>query len=111
VVAVDPSLRHKVLDSGQADVSIVYTTDGQLAQGKETLLQDDKHMFPPYNATLVFRDAALNKLGPDVQKTIALVQKGLTTQAMQELNSRVDIDKQTPAQVAKAYLTESGYIK
>jgi len=111
VTAVDPSLRHKVLDSGQADVSIVYTTDGQIAQGKEALLEDDKHMFPPYNVTLVFKDAALKKLGPDAQKTVALVQKGLTTEAMQELNSRVDIDKQTPAAVAKAYLTESGYIK
>lgn len=111
VVAVDPGLRHKVLDSGQADVSIVYTTDGQIAQGKETLLEDDQHMFPPYNITLVFKDSTLQKLGPDAQKTIELVQKGLTTEAMQELNSRVDIDKQTPAQVAKDYLTESGYLK
>jgi glycine betaine/choline ABC-type transport system substrate-binding protein len=110
-VPVDPSLRHKVLDSGQADTAIVFTTDGQLAQGKELLLQDDKHMFPPYNVTLVFKDATLKKLGPDAQKTIALVQKGLTTEAMQELNSRVDIDKQTPAAVAKAYLKESGYIQ
>jgi len=110
-VPVDPSLRHKVLDSGQADVSIVFTTDGQIAQGKELLLQDDKHLFPPYNATLVFKDATLKKLGPDAQKTVALVQKGLTTQAMQELNSRVDIDKQTPAAVAKEYLKESGYTK
>src|SRR3954452_25121398 len=111
VSAVHPSLRHTVLTNGKADVSIVYTTDGQLAQGKEKLLQDDKHMFPPYNVTLVFKKSALDKLGPDAQKTIALVQKGLTTEAMQELNSRVDIDKQTPAQVAKDYLTESGYIK
>jgi glycine betaine/choline ABC-type transport system substrate-binding protein len=110
-VPVDPSLRHKVLDSGQADVSIVYTTDGQIAQGKEQLLQDDKQMFPPYNATLVFRKAALDKLGPDAQKTIELVQKGLTTTVMQELNSRVDIDKQTPAAVAAAYLKEGGYLK
>jgi len=110
-VPVDPSLRHKVLDSGQADTSIIYTTDGQIAQGKELLLQDDKHLFPPYNATLVFKDATLKKLGPDAQKTVVLVQKGLTTQAMQELNSRVDIDKQTPAAVAKEYLKESGYIK
>src|SRR4051794_303129 len=110
-VPVDIGLLHKVLDSGQADTSIVFTTDGQLAQGKELLLQDDKHMFPPYNVTLVFRGAALQKLGPDAQKTIALVQKGLTTQAMQELNSRVSIDKQTPAKVAHDYLTESGYLK
>src|SRR3954466_16110928 len=111
VSAVDPSLRHTVLDKKKAYVSIVYTTDGQLAQGKEKLLEDDKHMFPPYNVTLVFKKAALNELGPDAQKTIALVQKGLTTEAMQELNSRVDIDKQTPAQVAKDYLKESGYTK
>jgi glycine betaine/choline ABC-type transport system substrate-binding protein len=30
---------------------------------------------------------------------------------MQELNSRVAIDKQTPAAVAHEYLTESGYLK
>jgi glycine betaine/choline ABC-type transport system substrate-binding protein len=111
VSAVDPSLRHTVLEKKKADVSIVFTTDGQLAQGKEKLLEDDQHMFPPYNVTLVFKKAALDKLGPDAEKTIALVQKGLTTEAMQELNSRVDIDKQTPAAVAKAYLTESGYLK
>ena len=110
-VPVDIGLLHKVLDSGQADAAVVFTTDGQLAQGKELLLQDDKHMFPPYNVTLVFRDAVLKKLGPDAEKTIALVQKGLTTEAMQELNSRVSIDKQTPAQVAHDYLKESGYIK
>jgi glycine betaine/choline ABC-type transport system substrate-binding protein len=111
VVPVDPSLRYSVLTSKKAQVGIVFTTDGQLAQGKVALIQDDKRLFPPYNVTLVFRKDALDKLGPDAQKTIELVQKGLTTEAMQELNSRVDIDKQTPAAVAKAYLTESGYIK
>jgi glycine betaine/choline ABC-type transport system substrate-binding protein len=111
VIPVDPSLRYSVLEKKKADVGIVFTTDGQLAQGKVALIEDDMHMFPPYNVTLVFKKDALDKLGPDAQKTIALVQKGLTTEAMQELNSRVDIDKQTPAAVAKEYLTESGYIK
>jgi glycine betaine/choline ABC-type transport system substrate-binding protein len=111
VTAVDPSLRHTVLTTKKADVSIVYTTDGQLAQGKELLLKDDKHLFPPYNVTLVFKTDKLSALGPDAQKTIELVQTGLTTEAMQELNSRVDIDKQTPKQVAADYLKESGYLK
>ena len=111
VIPVDPSLRYSVLEKKKADVGIVFTTDGQLAQGKVKLLEDDQHMFPPYNVTLVFKKDVLDKLGPDARKTIALVQQGLTTEAMQELNSRVDIDKQTPAAVAKAYLTESGYLK
>lgn len=111
VVPVDPALRHKVLEKKQADVGIVFSTDGQIAQGKELVLQDDKKLFPPYNVTLVFNPAKLSELGPDARETIALVQKGLTTEAMQELNSRVDIDKQTPKKVAHDYLVESGYLK
>jgi glycine betaine/choline ABC-type transport system substrate-binding protein len=108
---VDPSLRHEVLQKGQADASFVFTTDGQIKANKEVLLTDPKNIFPPYNITLVVRDQTVQKAGPDFAKTIALVQKGMTTQVMQELNSRVDLDKQKPAAVAKQYLTESGYLK
>ena len=34
--------------------------------------------------------------------------KGLTDEVMQELNARVDLDKQTPEDVAGQYLEESG---
>ena len=108
---VDPSLRHEVLQKGQADASFVFTTDGQIKANKEVLLTDPKNIFPPYNITLVVRDQTVQKAGPDFAKTIALVQKGMTTQVMQELNSRVDLDKQKPAAVARQYLTESGYLK
>jgi glycine betaine/choline ABC-type transport system substrate-binding protein len=72
---------------------------------------DDKHIFPPYNATFVIRNAALKKLGPDVRKVIVQVQKGMTTRVMQELNSRVDIDKQEPKDVAAQYLKETGLVQ
>ena len=42
---------------------------------------------------------------------IEKVQKGLTLPVMQELNARVDIDKQEPAAVATEYLKEDGYIQ
>ena len=38
-----------MLQSGRADVSIVFTTDPQITRNKEVLLEDDKGMFPPYN--------------------------------------------------------------
>ena len=34
---------------------------------------------------------------------------GLTVEVMQELNARVDIDKEKPADVAADYLKEAGY--
>jgi osmoprotectant transport system substrate-binding protein len=107
-VAID--LRHEVLKKGQADVSIVFTTDPQNKREGFVLLEDDKGMFPPYNSTLVVRNDVIEKAGPDFAKTVDMVSKGLTDEVMQELNARVDIDKSTPKDVAGQYLTESGLI-
>jgi osmoprotectant transport system substrate-binding protein len=110
-VPVAPDQRHEVLSSGRADVSIVFTTDPQIKRNKEVLLEDDKGMFPPYNSTLVMKQATADKVGPDFAKTLDLIQKPLTDDAMQELDARVDIDKKDPAEVAKEYLQETGLVK
>ena len=52
----------------------------------------------------------METLGPDGQKVIEDVQKPLTEKVMQELNARVDVDKQKPEEVAKAYLESAGFI-
>ncbi|HEY5142393.1 MAG TPA: glycine betaine ABC transporter substrate-binding protein [Solirubrobacteraceae bacterium] len=108
---IDIALREEVLTKGQSDVGLVFTTDGAIKKNNLVLLNDDKKLFPPYNVTLIARNPAVSKAGPDFQKTIALVNKGLTTPVMQELNARVDLDKQSPAAVAAQYLKESGYIR
>jgi glycine betaine/choline ABC-type transport system substrate-binding protein len=108
-VAID--LRHEVLEKGQADVSIVFTTDPQNERNKVVLLEDDKNMFPPYNSTLLVRDETVREAGPDLEKTVVKVNEGLTDEVMQELNARVDLDKKTPQQVASEYLKESGLVE
>jgi osmoprotectant transport system substrate-binding protein len=110
-VPVAPDQRHEVLQSGRADVSIVFTTDPQIKRNKEVLLNDDKGMFPPYNSTLVMKQATATKAGADLPKVLDLIQKPLTDDAMQELDARVDIDKKQPAEVAKEYLRETGLVK
>jgi glycine betaine/choline ABC-type transport system substrate-binding protein/ABC-type proline/glycine betaine transport system permease subunit len=109
-IPVDLAKRHEVLTNGQADVSLVFTTDGQIKADKLQLLGDDKKMFPPYNVSFLVRQSVL-KSHPGMDKVIELVDQGLTTPVMQELNSRVDLDKQKPADVAREYLKEDGYIK
>ncbi len=103
--------RHEVLQSGRADVSIVFTTDPQVKRNGEVLLKDDKGMFPPYNSTLIMKDATAQKAGADLATTIDALQKPLTDDAMQELDARVDLDKKEPAEVAKEYLSETGLVK
>jgi glycine betaine/choline ABC-type transport system substrate-binding protein len=107
---VSSEQKYQVLDSGDADVAFIFTTDGDLASGKYVILDDDKKFFPPYNVTFNVRDEAMKNLGPEGQKVIEDVQKPLTEKVMQELNARVDIDKQKPADAAKAYLQSAGFI-
>jgi glycine betaine/choline ABC-type transport system substrate-binding protein/ABC-type proline/glycine betaine transport system permease subunit len=109
--SVDLAKRHEVLKNGQADVSLVFTTDGQIKADNLVLLKDDKSLFPPYNATLIAKTSVADAAGPDFKKTVDLVTGGLTTEVMQELNSRVDLDKETPAKVASEYLHEAGYLQ
>jgi len=102
--------KYQVLDSGDADVAFIFTTDGDLASGKYAILEDDKKFFPPYNITFAIRNEALDTIGPEGQKVIEDVQKPLTEDVMQELNARVDVDKQKPEEVAKAYLESAGFL-
>jgi osmoprotectant transport system substrate-binding protein len=110
-VPVDIALRHEVLSKGQADVSIVFTTDPQNKREGFVLLDDDKGMFPPYNSTLVVANDVLEQAGPDLANVVEQVNKGLTDEVMQELNARVDLDKETPEAVAGDYLKESGLVQ
>jgi osmoprotectant transport system substrate-binding protein len=105
-VPVNIDQRHEVLTKGQADLSIVFTTDAQIKRNKEVLLEDDKGMFPPYNSTFLVRDEVAKEAGPDLAKVVEQVNENLTADVMQELNARVDIDKDTPEQAALAYLKQ-----
>ena len=55
--------RHSVLTSGKADVSIVFSTDGQITTEDLLVLEDDKKLFPPYNVSLVVNDKARRRRG------------------------------------------------
>lgn len=109
---VDISLRYTVLEKGQADLSILFTTDPQLSAEKDkfVILEDDKHVFPAGNIIFVTKRSVAEEAGPDYEKTILQVQEGLTLKVMQELDARVELEKQTPKAAAKAYLESAGYI-
>ncbi len=108
---VDIGLRYTVLDKGQADLSILFTTDAQLAAEKDkyVILEDDKEVFPAGNVIWVTTPEVVEEAGPDYEKTIVQVQEGLTLKVMQELDARVELEKEPAAKVAGEYLEEAGY--
>jgi osmoprotectant transport system substrate-binding protein len=109
---VDIGLRYEVLDKGDADLSIIFTTDAQLFTSDDYVtLEDDKGVLPAGNVIFIASKQAADAAGPDFGDTIEKVQGNLSLEVMQELNARVDIDKEKPAQAAQEYLQEFGYIE
>ncbi len=109
---VDIGLRYDVLDKGDADLSILFTTDAQLfTSDKYTILEDDKGVLPAGNVIFIASQQAADEAGPDFGTTIEKVQENLSLEVMQELNARVDIDKEKPEQAAQEYLQQFGYVE
>jgi osmoprotectant transport system substrate-binding protein len=109
---VDIGLRYTVLEKGQADLSILFTTDPQLSaeSDKFVILEDDKEVFPAGNVIFVTAKKVAEEAGPDYEKTILQVQEGLDLKVVQELDARVELEKETPKEAAKAYLESAGYV-
>lgn len=95
-------LKYEVLRNDEADVAPVYTTEGQLVDDAFTLLEDDKHVWPPYNVAPVVRGEVLDA-NPDIEDVLNAVSKQLTTKGLTELNAKVDIDKQDYEDVAAEF--------
>jgi glycine betaine/choline ABC-type transport system substrate-binding protein len=104
--------RYRVLDTGQADLSILFTTDAQLfVSDNYVILDDDLGVLPAGNVLFVARKQTVDEAGPDFAETIKSVQEHLTLEVMQELNARVDVDGEKPAEAARRYLVEFGYLR
>lgn len=95
----DDSLKYDVLSSGQADVAVAYTTEGNLADEQFTLLKEDKQVWPPYEAAPVIRKSVLDKYS-NIRDILNAVSENLTTEAATKMNARVDIDKEEMEEVA-----------
>jgi glycine betaine/choline ABC-type transport system substrate-binding protein len=109
---VDIGLRYEVLDKGQADLSILFTTDAQLFVSDDyTILEDDQSLLPAGNVIMIASQDAVDEAGSDFAETIEKVQADLSLEVMQELNARVDIDKEKPEDAAREYLEQFGYVE
>jgi osmoprotectant transport system substrate-binding protein len=108
--AADPGLRYQAITSGQADVVVAFGTDGELAQYKMVVLQDDKGFFPNYALAPVVRQEVLDK-NPKVREALNKLAPKLTNETMQRLNNEVTGNKKEPAAVARQFLEEQGLIK
>jgi osmoprotectant transport system substrate-binding protein len=100
-------LTYEALNGGDIQVALVFSTQGQLADAKYVVLEEDKDLQPAENVLPVIRK---EKLNDTVQGALDSVSEVLTTADLIQLNSKVDIDKEDPEDVAKQYLEDKGLL-
>jgi len=95
----DNSLKYKILTDDKADVAVAYTTEGQLVDPKFVVLEDDKHVWPPYNLAPVVSQSVLTA-NPKIETVLNKVSALIDSKAIIALNAKVDVDKQEYKTVA-----------
>jgi osmoprotectant transport system substrate-binding protein len=103
VKTMDLGLLYRALEQRQVDMIAASATDGMLSVLDVTVLQDDRHYFPPYEAAPVVRADSL-AAHPGMREALNELAGKLTDKAMQKLNYQVDGKHRPLADVAREFL-------
>ncbi len=104
ISGLDHALAYEAIRSGTVDAIDVYTTDAKIARYDLTVLSDDLHFFPPYDAVLVFRGDVLAR-APAFSRVLSRLRGAIDRDAMQRLNARAEIDGVSFSAVAGEFLS------
>ncbi|HEY6346845.1 MAG TPA: glycine betaine ABC transporter substrate-binding protein [Bryobacteraceae bacterium] len=105
--AMEPAQLFPALEEDQVNMLASYATDGHLVSPKFAVLADDRGVFAPYQAALLVRADALTG-NPDLRPVLSDLSGKLSTEKVRALAAEVELKHRQPAEVASAFLTESG---
>ncbi|GAA0591782.1 osmoprotectant ABC transporter substrate-binding protein [Virgibacillus siamensis] len=103
-------LVYKAVESGEMDVVLAYTTDGRLEAFDLVTLKDNKHLFPPYDASPVARNEVLNQ-HPELKDILQKLSGTISTEKMRRLNYLANVKMKEPKVVAKEFLEKHNYFE
>ncbi|MGH8909574.1 MAG: glycine betaine ABC transporter substrate-binding protein [Egibacteraceae bacterium] len=98
----------EALKTGRIQVARVFTTSGFIAAENLVVLEEDRPLIPGENVTPIVRSAVRT---PALDEALNAVSAALTTEKLTELNRRVEIDQEDPADVAHDFLLREGLIQ
>lgn len=107
---MEPKLRYTAVEKGDINLIDAYSTDAELKQYNMVVLEDDKHVFPPYQGAPLFKEKFL-KEHPEIKKTLNKLAGKISDEEMQEMNYKVTVKNEDPYKVAKQYLQKEGLVK
>lgn len=103
-------LVYDALEAGEMDIVLGYSTDGRIASYDLKVLEDDRHLFPPYDASPLATEAILKEY-PDLEKVLLKLQDTISTELMQKMNFISDDGLVEPKVVAKEFLEDNAFFE
>ncbi len=104
---MDLGLLYRVLLDHQVDMIAANSTDGPIQAYGLTILEDDRHYFPPYQAVPLVRDQALRRW-PQIQTALNALAGKITAADMRAMNQAVDGQHRDPAEVVREFRRQKG---
>jgi osmoprotectant transport system substrate-binding protein len=104
---MDLGLLYRALGARQVDMIAANSTDGPIQTLGLTVLEDDKHYFPPYQAVPLVRNDALQRW-PAMGDAIQALAAKITAKDMRAMNEAVDGDHRDPAEVVREFRRSKG---
>ena len=92
------------------NAAMVYGTDGAIQAAGLIVLEDDKAVQPVYQPAPIIREEVLKKF-PKIEEVLKPVFASFDLKTLQELNGRIQVGGEPAKDVAKAYLTQKGFLK
>ncbi|MCY7224617.1 ABC transporter permease/substrate-binding protein [Abiotrophia defectiva] len=110
IQTMEPALRYQALEQDKLDIIEVYSTDSQIIKYGLKLLQDDKHLFPPYQGAPLMREETL-KQHPELEGILNKLHNKITATEMATMNYQVDVEGKSAKEVAHDFLSRQGLLK
>ncbi|MBM7655426.1 ABC transporter permease/substrate-binding protein [Neobacillus cucumis] len=107
---LQPELRYAAVKRGDINIVDAYSTDSEIQRNNLTVLEDDKHLFPPYQGAPLLKKETLDKY-PELSGILNKLSGLITDGEMRKMNYEVTVDKKKANSVAKAFLEKKGLLK
>lgn len=98
-----------VAQGERCNFGVAFLTSGLLKERDLKIIEDDENFFAVYNPAPTMKDDTLRE-NPRLEQLFAQISEKLDTKTLQELNSRVEVDGESPEAVAENWLRENGFV-
>ena len=102
---LDHGLAYEAIERGSIDVMDVYSTDAKLGRFNLRTLEDDRGVFPRYDAVLVYRLDVPQRF-PDAWRAISRLEGRVDGAAMVRMNAAAELEGKTFAAAADGFFTD-----